>query len=132
MKISAKATVKITAKFTAVSFVCLLAACENSGANYTPVIDGPVGPNYSADLSQCQALAASQASIDSSTGRDVAIGAGLAGASSVIINDNSNNLGEAAAVGALVGLTSNAIQKNTSREAVVKNCMRGRGYNVVG
>ncbi|AXI48416.1 MAG: hypothetical protein V7727_17520 [Sneathiella sp.] len=122
----------VLAKTTAVSFICLLAACENSGANYTPVIDGAVGPNYNSDLAQCQGLAASQASIDGSTGRDVATGAGVAAASSVIINDNSSNLGEAAAVGALVGLTGNALKKNADREAIVKNCMRGRGYNVVG
>ena len=80
----------VLAKTTAVSFICLLAACENSGANYTPVIDGAVGPNYNSDLAQCQGLAASQASIDGSTGRDVATGAGVAAASSVIINDNSS------------------------------------------
>jgi len=109
-----------------------LVACANSGANYQPVIDGPVGPNYGADLAACQSLAASQPAIDGSTAGAAAIGAGVAGASSVIINDNSDNLGEAAAVGALVGATGNAIQKNQQKEAIVRNCMRGRGYNVVG
>ena len=117
---------------TVIPVVCLITACANSGANYVPVIDGPVGPNYGADLAACQSLAASQAAIDGSTAGDAAIGAGVAGASSVIINDNSDNLGEAMAVGALVGVTGNAIQKNQQKEAIVRNCMRGRGYNVVG
>jgi hypothetical protein len=109
-----------------------LAACSNVGANYTPVIDGPVGPNYNADLAQCQSLAASQAQVDGSTAGAAATGAGLGAASSVIFNDNSDDLGEAAAIGALAGVTSNAIQKTQNRETIVKNCMRGRGYNVVG
>ena len=119
-------------KFVAIPVIFLAAACDNSGASYTPVIDGPVGPNYNADLSQCQALAASGATVDERTAGSVATGAAVAGASSVIWNDNSNNLGEAAAVGAVAGLTADLIQKNSDREAIVKNCMRGRGYNVVG
>ncbi|WP_027263050.1 hypothetical protein [Sedimentitalea nanhaiensis] len=112
--------------------VSLIAACENSGAKYTPVIDGPVSANYNNDLAQCQSLAASQGTIDSSTAGAAAAGAGLGAASSVIWNDNSDNLGRAAAVGAVAGLTSNAIQKSQNKESIVKNCMRNRGYNVVG
>ncbi len=119
-------------KFSAVSIVFLTAACENSGANYTPVIDGPVSANYNSDLAQCQALAASGGTVDGRTAGAAATGAAVAGASSVIWNDNSNKLGEAAAVGAVAGVASDLIQKNAAREVVVRNCMRGRGYNVVG
>lgn len=119
-------------KIFVISAVFFIGACENSGANYTPVIDGAVNANYTADLSQCQALAASGATVDGRTAGAVATGAVVGGASSVIWNDNSNKLGEAAAVGAVVGLTSALVQKNAQREAIVKNCMRGRGYNVVG
>ena len=115
-----------------VSLVFGLTACENSGANYRPVIDGPVGPNYGTDLAECQALAASTPNVDGRTAGRVATGAGVAGATSVILNDNSEDLGRAAAVGALGGLTADLIRKNERREAIVRNCMRGRGYNVVG
>lgn len=118
-------------KYLAVPVVCLLGACDNSGANYTPVIDGPVNAAYTADLSACQSLAASGATIDGRTAGAAASGAVIAGASSVIWNDNSDNLGEAAAIGAVVGLASGLVQKNAEREAIVKNCMRGRGYNVL-
>ena len=101
---------------SAIVAASLLTACANTGANYQPVIDGPVGPNYGADLASCQSLAASQPAIDGSTAGAAAAGAGVAAASSVIINDNSDNLGEAAAVGALVGATGNAIQKNQQKE----------------
>lgn len=120
-------------KFLVIPIVCLAGACENSGANYTPVIDGAVGANYNADLADCQALAASSsADVDGKTAGSAATGAVLAGLSSVIWNGNSSNLGEAAAVGAVAGVTSSAVQKNSQRESIVKNCMSGRGYNVVG
>lgn len=109
----------------------LVGACANSGANYTPVIDGPVGPNYNADLAECQALAASQPLADGKTAGAVAVGAGVGAATSAILDDG-DSIGEAAAVGALGGLTSSAVQKNAKRESIVRNCMRGRGYNVVG
>ncbi|MBK0327385.1 glycine zipper family protein [Rhodobacteraceae bacterium F11138] len=116
----------------ALPLIALVAACANSGANYTPVIDGPVSANYNADLASCQSLAASQPAFDGSSAGAAAAGAGLGAASSVIWNDNSDNLGEAAAIGAVAGLTSNAIKKNQNKESIVKNCMRNRGYNVVG
>ncbi len=116
----------------ALSLIGGLAACENSGANYSPVIDGPVGQNYNVDLAQCQQLAASQPTLDSDTAGAVAVGAGTAAVGSVIVNDNSDDLGDAAAVGAIAGLTGDLFSKNAQRESIVKNCMRGRGYNVVG
>ncbi len=122
----------ITVKNISALFVIgALAACSNSGANYQPVIDGPVGPNYGADLAACQGIAASQPVADGSTAGAAAIGAGVAATSSVIFNDNGDNLGEAAAVGALVGATGDALQKNQQKETIIRNCMRGRGYNVV-
>jgi hypothetical protein len=121
-------------KFSALPLVILIAACANSGANYVPIIDGPLGENYSNDLAQCQGIAASPPAVDGSTAGAAATGAGVAAASSAIFNGtgSGNNIGEAAAVGAIIGVTGNAIQKNQQREVIVRNCMRGRGYNVVG
>jgi hypothetical protein len=110
----------------------LLMACGNSGSSYVPVIDGPVGPNFNADLNQCQGIAASQQQFDGGTATTAATTAGAAAVGSVIINDNSDNLLEAAAAGAVVGIASDALEKNAQRESIIKNCMRGRGYNVIG
>ncbi len=118
--------------FLILPVVAIASACANTGANYQPVIDGPVGPNYNADLAQCQSLAASQASVDGSTAGSAALGAAGAAATSAIINDSSDDLGRAAAVGALAGASADAIKKNQNKEVIVRNCMRGRGYNVVG
>lgn len=114
----------------AVPIIFLVAACENSGANYTPIIDGPTNPNYNVDLSECQSLAASGAGIDERTAGAVATGAVVAGASSAIWN--GKNIGKAAGIGALAGLTTSEVRKNSERETIVKRCMVGRGYNVIG
>ena len=110
----------------------LLAACTNTGASYEPVIDGAVGPNYYADLSACQNLAASQGALDSNAGGKAAAGAGVAAATTAVFNNKGNNVRDAAAVGALAGLTASAIDQNTKKENIVKSCMRQRGYRVVG
>jgi len=89
--------------FLILPVLMLAGACANTGANYQPVIDGPVGPNYSNDLAQCQQLAASQAAVDGSTAGNAAIGAAGAAATTAIIQDSSDDRGRAAAAGALRG-----------------------------
>ncbi|WP_121065274.1 glycine zipper family protein [Chachezhania antarctica] len=119
------------AKLAVVPAILLAAACDNSGAGYTPIVDGPVGPNYAADLSQCQALASSQ-NITSGGARNVATGAGVAAAGTAIFNNTGNNVRDAAAVGALAGIAATALDSSQQREVIIRNCMRGRGYNVLG
>ena len=63
---------------------------------------------------------------------NAAIGAAGAAATTAIIQDSSDNLGRAAAAGALIGAGADVIAKNQNKEVIVRNCMRGRGYNVVG
>lgn len=118
--------------FVLPAILLLTAACENSGANYRPVVDGPTGPAYESDLAACQSLAASQPTVDGNTAGAAAAGAVGGAATSAIWNDSSDDLGRAAAIGALAAVTGDAVRKNNQREAVVKNCMRGRGHNVVG
>lgn len=119
-------------KFHAIPLVLLTAACATTGANYQPVIDGPVGPNYGSDLAQCQNLAASQGAFDSNTAGMAAAGAGVAAGTTAVLNNKNNNVRDAAVVGALAGVTAGAVQQNANKEAIVKNCMLQRGYNVVG
>ncbi|WP_254430619.1 MULTISPECIES: glycine zipper family protein [unclassified Ruegeria] len=108
------------------------AACTNVGANYQPIVDGPVGPNYNADLAQCQALARTQPTVDGNTAGAAAIGAAGAAGTKAIIDDSASDLGRAAVAGALVGAGASALQNTQNQEVIVRNCMRGRGYNVVG
>lgn len=115
-----------------VSLICFVAACENSGANYQPVIDGPVGPNYDIDLAQCQSLAARQGAFDSTTGASAGTGALAAGGTTAVLNNKGTNVRDAAIVGAVAGIAAGAVQQQQNKAAIVRNCMRSRGYNVVG
>lgn len=118
-------------RLTAVAGLGVLAACANTGENYVPVIDGPVGPNFSIDLAQCQGLAAQQGALGSSTGQNVAVGAGVAAAGTAVFNNEGTNVRDAALVGALAGLTGSALEQQRAKERLIRNCMRGRGYRVV-
>ncbi|MBY6082624.1 MULTISPECIES: glycine zipper family protein [Ruegeria] len=112
--------------------ILVAGACTNTGANYQPIVDGPVSPNYNADLAQCQAVARQQGTIDSNTAGAAAIGAAGAAGTKAIIDDSASDLGRAAVAGALVGAGASALQNTQKQEVIVRNCMRGRGYNVVG
>ncbi|MAC78290.1 MAG: glycine zipper family protein [Rhodobacteraceae bacterium] len=120
------------AMFAAIPALCLASACANTGSNYQPVVDGAVGPNYSADLASCQQLAASQGVVGSNTGQNVAVTAGAAAAGTALVNNRGNNVRDAAAVGAIAGLAGSALQQQQAKEQIIRNCMRGRGYNIVG
>ncbi|PRY25169.1 hypothetical protein CLV78_102346 [Aliiruegeria haliotis] len=120
------------AKLSVIPVVFLVGACENSGANYTPVIDGPVSANYNSDLAQCQSLAASQGTVNSETGAAALTGAALAGGTAALIDNTGSNARDAALVGAVAGGISSAAQNVSQKEVIVRNCMRSRGYNVVG
>ncbi len=112
--------------------VLAVGACGSVGANYQPVIDGPVSPNYSADLAQCQELARSQGVVNERTAGAAAIGAVGAAGTKAIIDDSTSDLGRTAVAGALVGAGASALQNTQNQEVIVRNCMRNRGYNVVG
>ena len=112
--------------------VAILAACANSGANYQPVIDGPVGPNYANDLAQCQNLASQQGAFDSSTAGQAVAGAAVAGGTAALIDNTGSNARDAALVGAAVGVTAGALDQQRNKESIIRNCMIQRGYNVVG
>jgi len=115
----------------ALALIGMVSACSNTGANYQPVIDGRIGPNYSSDRADCQNLAQRQG-LDSRAAGQVAAGAGAAAVGTAIISNEGNNVRDAAVVGALVGGTAAALDQQRQREQIIRNCMRGRGYNVVG
>ena len=120
------------AMLAAAPALCLVTACANTGSNYQPVVDGAVGPNYSADLYSCQQLAASQGALGSDAAQNTAVAAGAAAAGTALVNNRGTNVRDAAAVGAIAGLAGSAIQQQQPKEQISRNCMRGRGYNVVG
>lgn len=110
-----------------------LTACAGSGANYQPIVDGPVGANYSADLSDCQTLATQRKYVNADTKNDALIGAGIGGVLGLLEKgDDLENAAAGALVGGLLGGGSTAYEARGQRKDIVRNCMSGRGYRVVG
>jgi uncharacterized protein YcfJ len=107
----------------------LVAACADSGANYQPILDGTPTAAYRADLAACQTLARNQNQFDQDTMAATVLGAGVGAALGEA--DGGDALGGAVA-GALAGGVSSAVDASERREAIVVECLRGRGHRVVG
>jgi len=113
----------------------VLAACASS---YNPVVDfqssSAPADAYDRNLQECQALAEQK-----SPAKDAAI-AGVGGAAAgaalgAITGAFFGGAGRGAAVGAALGGAGGAGAGGLSgveqQRAIVRNCLRGRGYNVV-
>lgn len=107
--------------------IAAVAACTDSGANYQPILDGAPSPAYRTDLVACQALARDQFKNEAlgATALGAGVGAALGEA------DNGDALGGAVA-GALTGGVAGAVDVNERRQAIVVECLRGRGHRVAG
>lgn len=108
----------------------LLSACADTGANYTPILDGAPSLAFQSDLSACQSLARDQRQFDRETAGAAALGAG-AGALLGHADEDANALGGTIA-GALAGGAAGFVNASERREAIVLECLRGRGHRVVG
>ncbi|UWQ16393.1 glycine zipper family protein [Jannaschia sp. M317] len=118
------------AKFALCLLLVLVAACDDSGADYGPILDGPPTPAFRADLAACQSLARNQRQFDQETAGAAVLGAG-AGALLGAADDDAEAAG-GAIVGALAGGVAGAVTARERREAIVVECVRGRGHRVVG
>jgi uncharacterized protein YcfJ len=107
-----------------------LTACADSGANYRPILDGTPSAAFQSDLAACQTLARDQRQFDQETAGAAVMGAG-AGALLGELDDDGDAVGGAFA-GALAGGIAGAVNANERREAIVVECLRGRGHRVVG
>ncbi|CUH82536.1 hypothetical protein [Tropicibacter naphthalenivorans] len=111
-----------------------LTACAESGAQYTPILDGAPTPAFQADLTECQTLARNQKQFDQETMAAATLGAG-AGAVLGALDDSTDTAEGAiggAIAGALAGGVASAVNASERREAIVTQCLRGRGHKVVG
>ena len=107
-----------------------LSACADSGANYTPILDGVPAASFQSDLGTCQALARNQTQFDEET-----VGAAVLGAGAGAVLGEIKEEGEALAgalVGALAGGAAGAVNASERREEIVVACLQGRGHRVVG
>ncbi|MPQ96097.1 glycine zipper family protein [Thioclava sp. JE_KL1] len=108
----------------------LLGACSDTGARYTPIVDGTPSASFQSDLGACQSLARSQRQYDQETAGGAVLGAG-AGALLGSADDDGTALGGAVA-GGLAGGVAGLNNSAERRKAIVIECLRGRGHRVVG
>lgn len=108
----------------------LLAACADSGANYAPILDGAPTASYESDLAACRAIARNQKHFDQETAAAAVLGAG-AGALLGAADEEADAAGGAVA-GGLAGGTAGAVNASDRRQAIVVECLKGRGHPVVG
>ena len=107
----------------------VLAACADSGANYQPILDGALSETYQADLAACQALARNQNQFDQERVAAMVLGAG---AGAILGEADSGDALGGAVAGALAGGVASSVDVNERREAIVIECLQGRGHRVVG
>ena len=105
----------------------LLAACS---AQPDPIIDTK-GVNmtvYEQDLADCR-LYADQVPVASGVTKSAAGGAAVGGAVGAV--RKNGDIGESAAVGAILAGASSASKETKNKEDIVKRCLRYRGYRVL-
>lgn len=112
-----------------VAMLPLLAACAETGANYTPILDGAPTDAYQADLAACQALARSQKQFDQERLAATVLGAG---AGAILGEADSGDAQGGAVAGAVVGGVASSVDVIERKESIVVECLRGRGHRVVG
>lgn len=112
-------------------FTLTLGACANTGADYSPIIDGPRDQAYSTDLNSCQKVADKRGYTNGDVQTDALIGAALGAAVGAIEDDWEGAL-VGALIGGALGGAGRAFDTQDERKAIVVTCMRNRGHNVVG
>jgi len=114
------------------SVLLSLGGCGNTGADYAPILDGPTDPAaYKADLSACQTLARERGYWNDDVLND-GLMAGAVGAVVGALSDQAAGGVAGAAIGGLVGAGGRAWETMDERKSIVRDCLKGRGYRVVG
>jgi len=114
--------------------VVILTSC----ATYSPVVDPQSVRNddkYYRDRAECRALADANTSKGKSVARDTviggAVGTGTGALIGAIAGSATKGLAYGAVIGGVAGATKGVYESNKNYETIYRNCMRGRGYNVL-
>ena len=111
----------------------LLLATLVSGCASDPIVDkrGVSEEKYQVDLAECR-IYAEQVNTPAQGVEQGAVGAVVGGAVGAILDDRHTSTGEAAAVGAVLGTTRGVSEGENRKERVLFNCLKARGYHVLG
>jgi hypothetical protein len=117
------------------SFALFVGGC--AGADYRPVVDmrGHTEAAYRQDLAACQQKARGVRN-NADVAEDAGIGAVGGAAGGAVLGAIGGAPGLGTGVGALAGLVGGGgykeVQTENREERVVTNCIRARGYTVLG
>lgn len=104
-----------------------LSSCVNE-----PIVDkrGIDTVRYEADMAECRTFA-DEVNTPAEVAKHGAIGTVIGGALGAVFGD-SHSAGRGAGGGAVIGGTKGATKAGQRKERVLFNCMKGRGYRVLG
>jgi len=121
----------ITKLFLNLVALTILGGC--AGANVRPIVDlkGKDQATYENDLQQCQSYATQQSGAATTGAMAAAGGAVLGAALGLVAGGNRTGITQTAGVGGVIGGAGGMFEGNKAQENVVKQCLRGRGYNVL-
>ncbi len=105
-----------------------VAACDDV---YDPIVDGPRNIQFQSDLDACRQLSLQR----ENSGHGAIGGAILGGLVGAVESDDGDELGGllvGATLGSAIGTAEEQGEVQDARDDIVKNCMVGRGHNVVG
>jgi len=105
---------------------------------YTPVVDPASVRNddkYYRDQAECRAIAQQGAPNWKNTAKDTVVGGAVGTGAGALIGTIAGNtvsgLAYGAVIGGLAGGAKGVYDSEKGYEQIYKNCMRGRGYNVL-
>lgn len=125
------------ARLLAVALATPLCACAGAGADYRPVVDmrGHTEAAYDHDVAACQQTART-ARTNTNEAEDAGIGAAAGGAGGAVLGAIGGDPLLGAGLGMAAGLLGTGgyeeASTETREERVVRNCMRDRGYSILG
>ena len=107
--------------------ILLLAGCAHD-----PIVDmqGVNQQQYRQDLYECRQYA-QQVNTGQEVAKHAAVGAAVGGALGAIVG-NHHTAREYGGIGAVTGSAKGARQAERRKQRVLYNCLRGRGYKVLG
>ena len=110
-----------------------MALISCAGAGVRPIVDmqNKTSPQYENDLQQCQSYATQQSGAATTGAMAAGAGAVLGAALGLVAGGNRTGIAQTAGVGGVIGGAGGMFEGNKAQENVVKQCLRGRGYNVL-
>ena len=109
-----------------------------SCATYNPVVDPASVRNddkYYRDRADCRALAEANTSTTKSVAKDAviggAVGTGTGALLGTIAGNTVSGLAYGAVIGGVAGAAKGVYDSNKNYETIYRNCMSGRGYDVL-